>query len=128
VNDLGLNSQVRLLGRLTRDEIKELIQTSHAIASTSWIETFGVNLIEALSCGKPVISTRSGGPDDFINRQNGILVPTGDEVALAESMKQMVEDWRTYDPDMIRSQCIERFSEKAIVRRLETMYEELLKQ
>jgi len=127
VQNLGLQSQVQFLGQLNRDDVKDLIQTSHAIVSTSWVETFGVTLIEALACGKPVIATRSGGPEDFINEQNGLLVPVGDEMALSNAMKQMRDNWLGYNSEAIRAQCIERYSEKAIVGQLEILYKDLLK-
>jgi len=127
VKNLGLQSQVQFLGQLNRDDVKDLIQTSHVIVSTSWVETFGVTLIEALSCGKPIISTRSGGPEDFINEKNGLLVPVGDEVALANAMIQMRDGWLNYDSKAIRAQCNENYSEKAIVGQLEALYEGLLK-
>lgn len=86
------------------------------------METFGVTLIEAMACGKPVIATRSGGPETFVHDDNGLLVPTGDVEALADAMRQMAKTYHQYDPDAIRADCVARFSEDAFVRSVAQLY------
>jgi glycosyltransferase involved in cell wall biosynthesis len=51
------------------------------------VETFGVALIEALACGLPVVATRSGGPDEVITPEVGILVDRGDVAGLAQALR-----------------------------------------
>ena len=124
--ELGVAQQVRLLGRLSREEVRDLFQSSQVIVSSSSIETFGVTLIEGMACGKPVIATRSGGPDGFVNQENGLLIPVGSVDALAEAMQTLVQDYNRYDPAAIRDYCITRFSEAAIVRQLIEAYQALM--
>ncbi len=123
---LKIAKQVDFMGLLPRKEIRNLLHRSHALVSSSYVETFGVNLIEAMACGKPVISTRSGGPEMFVNDRNGILTPTGDVNALAEAMQKMVETYEHYDSEQIRSECVNRFGEAAIVDQLEIIYQDAL--
>lgn len=127
VSNLKIENQVNFLGMLSRQEVCHLFQNSHAVISSSYVETFGVNLIEAMACGKPVIATRSGGPEMFVNNTNGILVPPGDVDALAEAMQTMVETYDHYDPEQIRAECVSRFSEAAIIRQLEKIYQDAIK-
>ncbi len=124
--DLEISSQVNFLGRLSRNQTRHLIQRSHSIVSASYIETFGITLIESMACGKPVIATRSGGPESFVNPQNGILAPSGDPPALAATMQQMVQNYSKFDPTEIRAYCVANFSEQAIVQKLENTYYEVL--
>ena len=50
-------------------------------------------LIEAMCLGLPVISTKVSGATDLIrNGENGLLVDVGDEEALAEAMKTLLQD------------------------------------
>lgn len=126
VSELGIDKQVKFLGRINRDAIRDLIQSSHAVVSSSQYETFGITLIEAMACGRPIIATRSGGPEMFINDQNGLLVPTQDVNALASAMQCMIKTYNNYDGTQIRRNCVQQFSERAIVNRLETIYEALL--
>jgi glycosyltransferase involved in cell wall biosynthesis len=122
IRELHLESRVQLEGRLSRDGVRSLIQGSHAIVSSSWHETFGVALIEALSAGRPIIATRSGGPEGFVDQENGILVPVDDEAAFVDVMRQMVRNWDHYDPRAIRAACVRRFGEKAVVEQLAQIY------
>ena len=84
-----MSTQVEFPGLLNREEVRNIIQESHVVVSSSIIETFGVTLIEGMSCGKPVIATRSGGPEEFVTPEVGILIPTDDITALANAMKSM---------------------------------------
>ena len=122
----GVADQITFLGLLSRQDTVKLIQQGHALVSSSYTESFGVTLIEALACGKPVVATRSGGPEYFINENNGLLVPVGDVDALAAAMQQIMTCYDHYDPDRIRNECVARFSEDAIMARLETVYRDVL--
>lgn len=126
IQELHVSPQVQLLGQLSRDDIKKLLYSSHVLVSSSRVETFAVNIIEALSCGRPVIATRSGGPEDFVNEQNGILVPVDNIDSLADAMKRMTEIWHRYDAWKIRQECVNQYGEKAIVRKLEGVYKQLV--
>lgn len=121
-DQLGLSEQVTFLGRIPHEDIPGLLQRVHAVVSASRTETFGVTLIEALACGKPVVATRSGGPEHFVNETNGLLVPVGDVEALTAALREMVDHYDRYDAASIRAECVERFSEAAIIRQLEQVY------
>ena len=127
-HELGMAEQVNFPGKLSRDGVRALLRESHVLVSASSVETFGVTLIEAMACGRPVIATRSGGPELFVNDGNGILVPVNDVNALATAMQAMRNNYRQYDPGRIRDECVVRFGEQAIVERLEAIYEDTLKQ
>ncbi len=123
---LGIGSQVSFLGELNRPGVLELLQRSHALVSTSETETFGVTLIEAMACGRPVVSTRSGGPEMFIDETNGCLVPCGDAMAIGDAMHRLWKNYAMYDRELIREQCIARFSTPVIRTRLEEIYRGLV--
>ena len=126
VHGSGIAAQVEFHGRLTRKGVREALRQSHALVSASLVETFGISLIEALSCGKPVVATRSGGPQAIINKDNGILVQAGDSVALAEGLQRMVREYKDFDPLQIRANCQAIYSDQVIVHRLETIYKSLV--
>lgn len=124
--DLGLDQQVTFLGRLDREAVRDLIRRSHAVVSSSHVETFGITMAEAMACGKPIVATRSGGPEFFVNEVNGLLVERDNAAALADGMKRLYETYARYDPVAIRRECVVRFSDEAILRRLEAIYESVL--
>ncbi|MEJ2706904.1 MAG: glycosyltransferase [Anaerolineales bacterium] len=124
---LGLEDQVNFLGALDRLEVRDLIRRSHVVVSASRVETFGITMIEAMACGKPVIATASGGPESFLTEQDGIVIPIENAPALASAMKKMKNNYTYYQPEEIRVRCVNRFSETAIVNRLEDIYAELVR-
>lgn len=124
---LRLDGQVEFVGQLSREGVRDLLWRSHALVSSSRVETFGVTLIEALACGLPVVATRSGGPEGIIHAGSGLLVPVDDAPALAAALRQMRADYGRYDHAAIRADCLARYGEAAVVRQLETLYAELLR-
>lgn len=57
------------------------------------LEVFGLTVLESLSSGRPVISTRCGGPEDLIkNGVDGILVKPNDVQDLANSLNKCIDE------------------------------------
>lgn len=74
---------VELRSGVTDAELVSLYQSATALVMTSEQEGLGIAAMEAMACGTPVISTRSGGPEQFIeDNLSGIFVnDRPDEVA-----------------------------------------------
>jgi len=123
---LGIQRQVKFLGYLTREQVLREMQECDAFILPSLHETFGVVIIEALACGKPVIATSCGGPEEIINNKNGILVPPGDVISLGDAMLNMIQEVNKYDAFQIREDCISLFGEASVVRHLISVYERVL--
>lgn len=122
-----LNSRVFLLGFQTRTNIFSYFLNSDVFILASRSETFGVAFIEALYCGLPVIATYCGGPEDFIDSSNGILVPVDNISALAEAMIFMYNNSRRiYIQSEIREKIMNRFSSKVVSEKLTELYIQLI--
>ena len=62
-------------------------------ALTSDEEGLGLVLLEAMACGIPVVSTRSGGPDDIItDGQDGYLLPLDDALGISLRLRQLLQN------------------------------------
>ena len=122
---LGIQDQVAFLGNLKREAVLAEMQSCDAFVLSSHFETFGVVVIEALACGKPVIATICGGPESIIQGANGRLVSPRNERHLAEAMIKMREEIADYDGESIRRECLSRFGEEALVRRLLAVYQDV---
>ena len=122
---LGIKEQVDFLGELKRDQlIKELARCS-SLVHTSQYETFGVVLIEALSLGKPVISTACGGPNYIVNEDNGILVEVSNLDQLAFAMKTMHDCISNYDSLSIRRDSLLLYNKNAFLKNISKVYESI---
>jgi glycosyltransferase involved in cell wall biosynthesis len=81
-------ANVRLLGRVPHDEIPRLLAESRVLAQPSLVEPLGQALLEAMACGRSVVSTRIGGPPEFVPPEAGVLVDPLDVDALARGLEQ----------------------------------------
>ncbi len=120
IRELQMHEQITLHGFATRDTVLDLLQHADAFVLSSHYETFGVAIIEAMSCGLPVISTKCGGPESIIiNDTLGILVDNRHE-ALVDGMQTIMQS--NYNRDAIRAYVIQNFSEKIIGEKLVSLY------
>ncbi len=124
--DLGLEKAVKFLGMKTRTEVAALIQGSDFIVQPSEAETFGMTVIEAMACGKPVVATRLPAFERTISEERGVLVPAGDEEALARAIDYMLDHHHEYRKERIARYIEENFSHRAVGERLNEVYSSVL--
>lgn len=94
-HQLGIGRRVRFTGPLRGDDLVEGYQQSSVVVlpSTTDAESFGMTIIEAMACGKPVVGSRVGGiPFAIEDGRDGYLVPPGDVVALAAACVRLLTD------------------------------------
>ena len=84
-SSLGVTNRVTFLGGVPRAELPAIMATHHALVAASYAsETFGIGLVEAQSCGLPVIASRFGGFVEVVSEGNtGLFYPPRDATALA---------------------------------------------
>lgn len=123
--NLGVAERCQFMGALSREQVKERMQNCDVFVLSSLHETFGVVVGEAMACGKPVISTRCGGPEFVVNEQTGVLVDVAEPKALADAMEEFILDRVSFDPQAVRDSVLDRFSPEAFVRNVAAVYEEL---
>jgi glycosyltransferase involved in cell wall biosynthesis len=75
------------------DKVRLLSESDLLIVPSVWAEVFGVVIIEAYTCGKPVIAARTGGIPEVVEEgTTGWLVRPGDEESLTEAICRAAED------------------------------------
>ena len=74
-HDLGVSHTTRFVGFKTGGELIDLYKACDAVCVPSRNEPFGIVVLEAWSAGKPVIATKSGGPDEYVwHEVNGLKI------------------------------------------------------
>jgi glycosyltransferase involved in cell wall biosynthesis len=124
----GLSHRVILRDPCNRDEVARLMREScDILVSSSRSETFGVVLVEALASGKPVVATRSGGPESIIrHRWLGRLCPAGDPAALCRALADAIAGLPGFEVERIRAHAAATYSYENLAGRLREQYEQLV--
>ena len=91
VDELHLSDNVFI--REPVQSVADRFSEASCFVLSSKYEGFGLVIVEAMSCGLPVVSYDCPcGPKDIISDgEDGFLVPTGDERMLAEKMNFLIE-------------------------------------
>lgn len=117
IADYKLENNVKLLG-FKKDVLSELRKANVFVLSSDF-EGIPNSLLEAMSYGMPVISTdcSPGGAAFLIqNEMNGLLVPRGDESALANSIIRLLENPKERNDFGINARnSMKRFDEHNII-------------
>lgn len=125
-SSLGLGDRVRFTGVLLDDDLAEAMHAADIFVLPSHSEGFGVVLIEALATGLPVVATRSGGPEDIVDGENGVLVDVGDPSALAAGIADVAARLTDFDAATIAERTAQRYSPAAVGERLVALYREVV--
>ena len=126
IDKYGQQDRINLTGVKSPEEVAEMLENSDSFVLASKSETFGIVFIEAMAKGLPVIATRCGGPEEFVNEKNGILVDVDDVKALADAMEYMMEHQSDYNKVNIRQFCLNNFSESAIADQIIDEYNKVI--
>lgn len=91
--ELGVRDRVTYIAQPQQEVLVTLYQKALVFALPSDEEGLGVVLLEAMACGVPVVSTRSGGPEGIIaDGKDGFLVALDDASAMAQRLTLLCGD------------------------------------
>jgi glycogen synthase len=91
----GVQDRVRFLGFVPPEEVPALLPTADVFVLPSRYEELGSVLLEAMTCGLPIVATRTGGvPSVIADGVAGILVPPGEPDPMAAAIRQLLDDDR----------------------------------
>jgi len=127
-DSLGLSKRIHLLGMCNKQQMIEMYQKCDAFVLVSRAETFCVVNIEAMAMGLPVISTRCGGPEYYIDGTNGILLDVDDFEGLVGAMNEIERNIDTYKPEDLREYVRAHYSGEVIARQAEGILQTAVEQ
>ncbi len=124
--DDGIENKVIFTGYI--DNVNDIMNVIDIHVLTSIKEALSISLIEAMSIGKPVIATMSGGPEEVVeNMKNGILVGTDDVVNLTMAIVRFIQrpDIREAMGKNGEKIVADKFMVESMARAIEDIYVEM---
>ncbi len=126
-SDLGCTEHIEVLG--VRDGTSEVLEGADLFLSASETESFGLSMLEAMSCGVPCVSTDVGGVREVLG-ETGALVPVGRPEQLAGAALKLLRD-----PDLharhaaaSRERAVACFARDPVMARYLALYERVVAQ
>lgn len=80
---------VKLPGRKSHEEVVEYLKKADVLLFPSYTEGFPLTVLEAMSCGLPVIATGVGAIPDMIGDTGGIIIDSPDATLLIDAIKAL---------------------------------------
>ena len=89
----GHNARIRLLGVVAPDALSEVYGSARLFVTASSYEGWPISVSEAMASGLPVVGFDAPGVRDLIRSgSDGVLVPTGNVIALSQTMGNLFRD------------------------------------
>ena len=124
IDRLHLGEKVRLLGSVPSDILPLWMNACDLFVLPSLSESFGVVQIEALACGKPVVSARNRGSEEVVTSDEyGLLVEPADTEDLAKKILVTLD--REWDREAILTYA-KRFRWETIMKGIVGVYSRVL--
>ena len=132
IKDLGLGKDVILYGHLSYKELPSFYNLSDifvlpSIPTDSWQEQFGFVLAEAMTAGKPIITTLTGAIKEVVGG-SAILIPPDDYLSLARTIVSLLGDEIMCKElgQKARQIALARYDARATSRKMLKVYEDIL--
>jgi len=130
--ELGLlaDGTVTFLGKLTPAQVAAEMRQAAGLVLFSAYENLPCVLIEAQASGLPAVATRVGGVPELLPEASlGLLVPPGDEAALAQALRQVLAaPPGRFDTARLRARAVAQYSYPAVGRAFGAVYARILGQ
>jgi len=126
--EIGVPKEViTFFGRIPPSKMPQYYRECSFAVLSSTHETFSTFSAEAILRGRPVVSTRCGGPESFITDEVGLLVDNQSAKELYEGMMWMCESYPTFEPKTLHQYAEKRFSQRVIGPQIQDVYSSVLK-
>ncbi|MFO1034704.1 MAG: glycosyltransferase family 4 protein, partial [Hyphomicrobiales bacterium] len=106
--------------------VRDLARGCDACVIPSDHETFGLPAIEAMAAGKPVVTTRCGGPETVVTPETGVTVEKSNARALADAMVDVLRHPGRYNAAAIQRYCHAGYGEAATREKWQALLQKLL--
>lgn len=130
--ELGISDRVKLVGRISRSEIKSYLHAARLFAfpSVTSAEAFGIAQLEAMAAGLPIVNTAlpTAVPHIARNNSEAITVSVNDVPALKSAIERILDDpvLASRLGDAGRKRVHEEYSRERFQSRMQAIYDDVI--
>ncbi len=121
-DEIGLREFVSFVGKKYGKDLVQEYQRADAFVMFSHFENQPCVILEAMSCGLPIISSSVGGIAEIVNDHVGVLVEARNEKELKEAMLNMLYNHKEYHGEVIRKIAQDNFAYSAVCSKFLAFY------
>jgi len=114
LGDAGPRCRITMHGLCKKARVAELLRESHFLILPSYGENCPLAICEALSIGRPVVTTEADGCRTLVGPDEGVLASIGDPESLARAVDALLSDYAKWDWRLISDRARARFSGTAV--------------
>lgn len=110
------------------EELADLYRRASVFVNPTYNDSFPTVNLEALACGTPVVTYRTGGSPEAVDEKTGIVVEKGDLNALVHSINEILNHPEKYNNTNCRKRAETHFNKDIQFTKYIDLYEEILNQ
>jgi len=111
-----------------RQELVDLYSAADLFVNPTWEDNFPTTNLEALACGTPVVTYRTGGSIEAVSPETGFIVDKGDINSLVEIVRRIKVTGKLAYTESCRNRAVDFFSKNDRFAEYMDLYENLLRQ
>lgn len=109
------------------EELIRLYSSASVFINPTYADTFPTTNLEAIACGTPVVTYRTGGSPEAVTPTTGVVVEQGDIEALANAVKKICSQGKEHFSENCRKHAVDNFDKNRCFDRYLQLYSELTK-
>jgi glycosyltransferase involved in cell wall biosynthesis len=109
-------------------ELAELYSIAAVFLNPTWEDTFPTTNLEALACGTPVVTYRTGGSVEAVSEDTGAVVEQGDVEGLYRALQAVQEKGKAFYAPRCRQRALSLYDRQDRFKEYMALYDQLLRQ
>ncbi len=119
-----LNKNIFFKGFIPNHILQKKYEEYDAFILLSNYETFSIVTFEAILNNLPVIVSKCGGVEDYVNENNGVLVDNGNLKSAINGVKNIFDNYNSYrNRDLKSTLNVEKYTKENILKQFEILYQ-----
>ena len=107
-------------------QLAELYSAAEAFVNPTWQDNYPTVNLEAIACGTPVVTYRTGGSIEAVTEQTGLVVEQGDVDGLLQAIRTIEERGKAYYQQPCRTHALKNFKKEDRYAEYLKLYDELI--